>query len=368
MATREEVLRALEDVEDPELRRSVVELGMVREIKIEGGVVFVEVALTVSGCPLKGRIEEDVRRRLLALPGVGKAIVKLGVMTEEERRAMGERLHGKQEARSRLLDPDSPTRVLTVASGKGGVGKSTVTVNLAAALAREGFRVGVLDADIYGFSVPRLLGLQGRRPQVFDKAIVPLEAEGMQVMSMGFFLDEQTPVIWRGPMLAGAVNQFLNDVLWADLDYLLVDLPPGTGDVALSLVQRLPRSLMILVTTPQEASVHVAARAAHLARKTRQEIAGIVENMAYFKCPDCGREHRIFGSGGADRLAEALGVPVLGRVPLEPAVRAGGDEGRPVALAAGGSAAAEAFRAVAREVARRVPPASRGVPAAGREG
>ncbi len=350
--TREDILRALEEVRDPELHRSVVELNMVRQVKIEGPVVFVEIALTVKGCPLKGRIEEDVRERLARLPGVEKVLVKLDVMTEEERRAMSEKLHGKREARSRLLDPDSPTTVIAVASGKGGVGKSTVTVNLAAALRQEGHAVGVLDADIYGFSIPRMLGVTGQ-PQVIDRALVPLAADGMQVMSMGFFVDEHTPIIWRGPMLAGAVDQMLNDVLWADLDFLLVDLPPGTGDVALSLVQRLPRSKVLLVTTPQAASYHVAARVAYLARKTGQEILGIVENMSYFKCPHCGEETDIFGGGGAAELARELGVPVVGRIPLETGVREGGDVGRPVVLADPESPAARAFVTVAREVARR---------------
>lgn len=346
--TKEQVLQALEDVKDPELRRSVVELNMVREVKIEGPVVFVEIALTVKGCPLKGTIEEDVRNRLLQLPGVEKAIVKLGVMTDEERRAMSEKLHGKRESKSGLTSPESRIQVLAIASGKGGVGKSTVTVNVAAALTAEGYEVGILDADIYGFSVPLLLGLSGQRPQVVNKALVPLMAYGMQVMSMGFFVDEHTPLIWRGPMLGGAVDQFLNDVLWADLDYLLIDLPPGTGDVPLSLIQRLPRSKMVLVTTPQPASYHVAARAAYMARMTKTELLGIVENMAYFKCPGCDGEYRIFGYGGAERLAGELHVPILGRIPLVPEVREGGDEGRPAVIARPDSPVAAAFREVAQ--------------------
>lgn len=357
LATKEEVLKALENVMDPELRRSVVELGMVRTVKIERDVVFVEIALTVKGCPLKGKIEEDVREPIMKLPGVSKVLVKLDVMTDDERQAMTEKLHGKKEAaKSRILDPDSPTQVICVASGKGGVGKSTVTVNLAAALRQEGYEVGIMDADIYGFSVPRLLGLTGQQPQVINRALAPLEASGMQVMSMGFFVDEHTPIIWRGPMLAGAIDQFLNDVLWADLDYLLVDLPPGTGDVALSLVQRLPRSKMLLVTTPQPTSYHVASRAAYLAQKTGQEILGIVENMSVFKCPCCGAESRIFGGGGADHLSGELGVPVLGRIPLEPALREGGDEGRPLVLDYPESATARAFHDLARKVAERAVP------------
>lgn len=353
--TKEQVLEALQDVKDPELRRSVVELGMVREVKVEGPHVFVEVALTIQGCPMKGTIEEDVRAKILSLPGVTKAFVKLGVMSDEERQAMTEKLHGKKEAKSRIVDVDSPTQVIAVASGKGGVGKSTTTVNLAAALMKEGYEVGVLDADIYGFSIPHILGLTGQRPQVINKALVPLEYEGMQIMSMGFFVDEHTPIIWRGPMLAGAIDQFLNDVLWADLDYLLVDLPPGTGDVPMSLVQRLPNSKMVLVTTPQASSYHVAARAAYLSVKLNQEILGIVENMSYFKCPDCGGDHEIFGRGGAEALAAELGAPVLARIPLEPGVRQGGDAGRPVVLAAPDSASAEAFREAARAVAGRAP-------------
>ncbi len=350
--TREEVMAALRDVVDPELRRSIVDLNMVRTVKVEGGVVYVELALTAAGCPLKDRIARDVRERVERLAGVERVLVRLDVMTEEERAALAGRF--QREARSRLLDPDSPTRVVAVASGKGGVGKSTVTVNLALALARQGHAVGVLDADIQGFSVPRLLGVTGQ-PQVLDRALVPLEAHGLQVMSLGFFVEEHTPVIWRGPMLAGALDQFLRDVLWADLDYLLVDLPPGTGDVVLSLVQRLPRARMLLVTTPQAAAYHVAARAAYLARKTGQEILGVVENMSPLHCPHCGHEIELFTGGGADRLAEELGVPVLARIPLEPAVRAGGDVGTPVVVADPTGAAAQAFHALAREVARLLP-------------
>ncbi len=360
--TREEVLEALRAVVDPELRRSVVDLNMVRSVKVEGGVVYVELALTAAGCPLKERIAGDVRERVQGLPGVERVLVKLDVMTEEERANLAGKF--QREARSRLLEADSPTRVLAVASGKGGVGKSTVTVNLALALAGQGYAAGVLDADIQGFSVPRLLGVSGR-PQVLDRALVPLEAYGLQVMSLGFFVEEHTPVIWRGPMLAGALDQFLRDVLWADLDYLLVDLPPGTGDVVLSLVQRLPRARMLLVTTPQAAAYHVAARAAYLARKTGQEILGVVENMARLLCPHCGEEIELFTGSGADRLAEELGVPVLARIPLEPAVRAGGDAGRPVVAAEPGGAAAEAFHRLAREVARLLPVPARGPAGAG---
>ncbi len=359
MVTKDQVLEALREVMDPELRRSVVELNMVREIKIERDVVYVEIALTIKGCPLKGKIEEDVRSRVAAVPGVEKVIVKLDVMTDEEKQTMMDRLQGKRESKSQIMAPNSKVQIIGVASGKGGVGKSTVTVNLALALKQQGFEVGVLDADIYGFSIPRLLGVSGR-PQVVNKAMVPIEAYDMQVMSIGFMVDDHTPIIWRGPMLGGAIDQFLNDVLWGDLDYLLIDLPPGTGDVALSIGQRLPNARMLLVTTPQAGAYHVASRSAYLVQKMNQELIGIVENMSSFVCPHCSEQTNLFGSGGADALARELDVPVLARIPLEPAVREGGDEGQPVLIAEPDSASARAFRQLAREVAERVVP---GVPA-----
>lgn len=353
MPTQEDILNALRDVQDPELHRSIVDLNMVRAVHIDGSTVRVDIALTVKGCPLTARIEGDVRGRLLEVPGVEQVVVKLDTMSDDERRALVEKLQGKREAKSRLLDPDSPTVVLAVASGKGGVGKSTVSANLACALRLEGYEVGLLDADIYGFSIPQLLGVRGQ-PVVLEKAIVPVPAEGLQVMSMGFFVDDRTPVAWRGPMLAGALDQFLHDVLWGDLDFLVVDLPPGTGDVPMSLAQRLPRAQQVLVTTPQPASYEVAKRAALMARRMNQAVVGVVENMAYFKCSCCGAEEELFGRGGGERLSREFGVPLLGRVPLERAVREAGDEGRPVVVARPESTAARAFREIARAVAARV--------------
>lgn len=353
MATREEVVKALGGVVDPELGRSITDLDMVREVRVEGGQVTVEVALTVAGCPLESRIEEDVRQRVGALPGVERVEVRLSVMEQAERDRLAQRLRGQEPGHtSSVTRPGSRTVVIGVASGKGGVGKSTVTANLAIALRKRGKRVGLLDADIYGFSIPRILGVT-TRPVAIGNAIAPVEAFGMQVMSMGFFVEEDAAVIWRGPMLAGALDQFLNDVLWAELDYLVVDLPPGTGDVPMSLAQRLPNSKILLVTTPQEASVHVASRAAFMAMKMNQEMLGVVENMAFLVCPHCGERIDVFGSGGADALATALEVPLLARIPLAPEIRQGGDEGLPVAAREDGSPLARAFDELAAGVLAR---------------
>ncbi|MGE5578063.1 MAG: Mrp/NBP35 family ATP-binding protein [Syntrophothermus sp.] len=352
MATKEEVLKALEEVMDPELNRNIVELDMVKEIKVDGGKVGVTVALTVPGCPMHARIQEDVRAAVAGLSGVREVEVKMTSMTEEERNALAQKLMPQKEKQSRLLDPASTPQVIAVASGKGGVGKSTVTVNLAAALSRLGKRVGILDADIYGFSVPRMLGLQGKRPTALNEgAIIPLEAYGMQVISMGSFADEDTPIIWRGPMLMKVLEQFLQDVLWDEgLDYLVVDMPPGTGDVAISLYQLLPHSKLVLVTTPQVVSTSVASRMAHMAESTKQEIIGVIENMSYFICPGSGQRAEIFGKGGGQALADALGVPLLGQIPLENEVRDDADTGKPVVLEGSSSKAKEVLIEIARKV------------------
>ncbi|MBE3589930.1 MAG: Mrp/NBP35 family ATP-binding protein [Firmicutes bacterium] len=352
MADRDSVWQALAQVKDPELGRPITDLDMVRRLEVDGGRVFVEILLTVQGCPLATRIERDVAAAVRTVPGVREVEVKLGVMNDEQREALVRKIRGPQpEPKSSLFDPDSRTRVIAVASGKGGVGKSTVTANLAVALAQEGHQVGLLDADIYGFSIPTMMGVSGP-PRVFNRAIVPIDAHGVQVMSMGFLIERDTPVIWRGPMISGAVEQFLRDVLWADLDFLVVDLPPGTGDVPLSLAQRLPRSEMLVVTTPQEASVSVAKRAGYFAEKTNMRVLGVVENMASFVCPHCGETVEIFGAGGGERMAAELEVPLLARIPLEPAVRRASDEGTPIVVAAPESASAAAFRELAQAVAR----------------
>ena len=340
------IIEALRPVEDPELHRSIVDLGMVRSVTIDGSVVAVGIDLTVPGCPLKAEIERRVTEAVQVLDGVGSVNVNLGVMTDEQRAELRQQLHGDPgstagsgeahgHAEGRAIpfaDPDSRTRVILVASGKGGVGKSSVTTNLAVALAaRPGVtgRVAVVDADVWGFSIPRMLGIS-QDPTVIDEMIVPPQAHGVSAISMGFFVDEAQPVIWRGPMLHKALEQFLTDVYWDEPDYLLVDLPPGTGDIALSLAQFLPTAELIVVTTPQPAAQKVAQRAAYMARKVRIAVAGVVENMSWFTGDD-GKRYELFGEGGGARLAAELDVPLLAQVPLVPELRVGGDDGAPVA-------------------------------------
>ena len=350
MPTEDAVRAALTRVIDPELRRNVVELEMVRGIEIgPDGDVLVGIALTVAGCPLKGKIQADVRNEVSAVPGVRDVDVSFTHMTPEERSRLSERLRGGQTPRTKGVSVDERTRVLAIASGKGGVGKSSLTVNLALALRARGHEVGVVDADIYGFSIPGMLGID-QRPIVVDKMIVPPVAHDLKVMSIGFFLDEGGAVMWRGPMLHKALEQFMGDVHWGALDYLLVDMPPGTGDVAISLAQLLPRAEAVVVTTPQAAAQRVAERAAAVAAHTKMTVAGVVENMAYRVCPCCGERDDVFGHGGGGELAERLGVPLLGEVPLEPALREGGDIGVPVQVSAPDSAAARAVSEIAERL------------------
>jgi ATP-binding protein involved in chromosome partitioning len=318
MTSREAILEALGRVIDPELRRPVTELDMVRGIEIEGGRVGVTIALTVVGCPLRSSFEDQVRREVGPLEGVEEVTLSFDVMTPEERARLTTKLRGGVEVRKGLSLAAS-TRVLAVCSGKGGVGKSTVTANLAVALSQEGQRVGILDADIYGHSIPHLLGIH-QKPIAVDKMIVPPVKNDLKLMSIGFFLDDNQPVMWRGPMLHRALEQFLSDVHWGELDVLVVDMPPGTGDVAISLGQLLPRAEVIVVTTPQPAAQEVAARAALMAQKTSMRLLGVVENMS----------GDVFGSGGGQELADDLGVPLLGRIPLDPLLREAGDAGEPL--------------------------------------
>ena len=339
-ASREDVLKALEQVIDPELRKPVTELEMVRDVRIEGGEVAVTIALTVAGCPLRSSFQEQVQRTVGSLPGVERVSLAFDVMSPDERQALTQRLRGGVTERTKGISLDAATRVLAVASGKGGVGKSSVTVNLAAALADEGQRVGILDADVYGHSVPHLLGVH-QRPVLVDKMIVPPVRDGLHLMSIGFFLDDNSPVMWRGPMLHRALEQFLSDVHWPELDTLLVDMPPGTGDVAISLGQLLPRAEVIVVTTPQPLAQEVAVRAAQMAQRTNTRLIGVVENMT----------SEVFGSGGGERLSRALDVPLLGTVPLDARLRESGDEGDPVVWAAPDSEAAVALRELAGAVA-----------------
>lgn len=361
MPTEAAVLEALRPVEDPELRRSIVDLGMVKEVRLDGGAVAVTVALTVAGCPLRTEITRRVTEAVTSLEGVERVDVELTVMSDEERQAVAEGLrregaaahaHGPAEARSNPFT-DSATRVIAVSSGKGGVGKSSVTTNLAVCLAEAGHSVAAVDADVWGFSMPRMLGVE-HPPVVIDDVIIPPEAHGVRLVSMGFFVPEDQPVVWRGPMLHKALEQFLTDVHWDEPDFLLVDMPPGTGDVALSMAQFLPRAEVVVVTTPQPAAQKVAQRAAAMAEKVNLRVVGVVENMSWFRGDD-GKAYEIFGSGGGRELADQLGVPLLGQVPLVPALRVGGDEGRPIVVARPDDEASVAFRRIAERIVELAP-------------
>lgn len=360
--TRQDVIEALRPVQDPELHRSIVDLGMVRDVTIELPVVSVQIALTIPGCPLKAEIQQRVSTAVTALSGVERVELDFTSMTDDEREQLrvmlhgdpaatagSHQAHGHAEGRSiPFAEPGSRTRVLLVASGKGGVGKSSVTTNLGIALAQRGRSVAVVDADVWGFSIPRMLGVD-RPPVLIDKMIVPPEAYGVRCMSMGFFVEEDQPVIWRGPMLHKALEQFLTDVYWDDPDYLVVDLPPGTGDISLSLAQFLPRAELYVVTTPQPAAQKVAQRAAFMAEKVRLDVKGVIENMSWFTGDD-GTRYELFGSGGGQELADTIEVPLLGRIPLVPELREGGDVGRPITAVAPESEAALAFAAIAERV------------------
>jgi ATP-binding protein involved in chromosome partitioning len=340
---RDAILKALEQVIDPELQRPVTDLDMVRDVVVDGTHVAVTIALTVAGCPLRSSFQDQVDRFVGAVPGVGSVSLAFDVMSPDEKAALATRLRGGRPEKTIALGPT--VRVVAIASGKGGVGKSTLTANLAAALAASGERVGVLDADIYGHSIPHMLGVQ-QRPIVVDKMIVPPVRGALKLMSIGFFLDDNSPVMWRGPMLHRALEQFLSDVHWGEIDTLLVDMPPGTGDVAISLGQLLPRAEVIVVTTPQPAAQQVAVRAAQMAEKVGMRVSGVVENMSYL----VGTGQEIFGSGGGERLAEETGTPLLGRVPLDPVLREAADAGSPVREVAPESEAAVAIDALAVRV------------------
>lgn len=356
---RDAVYEALKGVIDPEIRRSIVELGMLDEFTIaDDGTVDVRVLLTVSGCPLKDTIISDTTKAVQAVEGVTAVNVELGTMTPEQRQEMREKLQGPGASRPiPFNEPNSLTRVYAVASGKGGVGKSSVTANLAVALAEQGLSVGVVDADIYGFSIPGMLGLSGNPTRV-DDMIIPQVAHNVKVMSIGMFVPPSQPVVWRGPMLHRALQQFLTDVFWGDLDILLLDLPPGTGDIAISVGQLLPTSELLVVTTPQQAAAQVAARAGTVATQTRQRIAGVVENMSWLELPS-GERMEIFGSGGgtevADQLTRTTGakVPLLGQIPLDEPVRSGADAGVPAVLSHPDSPASVTLRSVAQQLSRR---------------
>ncbi len=336
MPTEEQVRTALRNVLDPEIGRPIEDIGMLHSIDIQGGDVNVHVLITIEGCPLKDRITNDVTGAITPLEGVERVKVELTPMSPDERQALVENLRGAAlgphaGGPQRTISFPPQTSVIAIASGKGGVGKSSVTVNLAATLVADGHRVGILDADVWGFSVPRMLGVSGQ-PVGFNDMILPLEGYGVKVISMGFFVPEEQPVIWRGPMLHKAIEQFLGDVYWGDLDFLLCDLPPGTGDVSISLAAFLPGASMLVVTTPQEAARKVAERAGKMAERTNMRAIGVVENMSYYLCPHCGDREEIFGSGGGLEAAKTLGVPLMAQIPLVPALRAGGDVGAPLVV------------------------------------
>jgi ATP-binding protein involved in chromosome partitioning len=354
----------LRSVIDPELGADIVTLGMVPSISVdEDGVVTVGVKLTIGGCPLRAQIKKDVETRVAVHPGVTKVKIDWGEMTPEERSDVMLKARWNARENAPNTEVSASTRILAIASGKGGVGKSSVTVNLAAAVAAVGFTVGVLDADIWGFSVPRLLGIDDRleaesvdghdRPMIIPR-MLPMGRGMLKVVSTGFLVEEDTALMWRGLMLNKAVEQFLRDVHWGELDYLFIDMPPGTGDVQMGLARMLPRTDLLIVTTPAVAAQKVAARAADMARRSFLRVCGVIENMSSFTC-EHGVEYALFGTGGGQVLADEIGVELLGRVPLESSVAAGGDSGRPVAIDGVGPAADE-FRAIARKIIDEVAP------------
>lgn len=353
--TEQAVRAALSRVDDPEIGKPITELGMVKSVALDGADVAVEVYLTIAGCPMKNTIVENVRAAVEDIDGVGAVSVTTDVMSDEQRREMRNSLRGGQaEPEIPFAKPDSTTRVYAVASGKGGVGKSSMTVNLAAALASQGLKVGVLDADIYGHSIPGMLGAT-ERPHAVDDMIMPPQAHGIKHISIAHFVDGNAPVVWRGPMLHRAIQQFLGDVFWGDLDILLLDLPPGTGDIAISVAQLVPNAEILVVTTPQAAAAEVAERAGSISLQTHQKIAGVIENMAAMVMPDSSLME-VFGSGGGEQVAQRLStltgttVPLLGSVPLDPALREGGDSGTPIAISAPDSPTGAAVHQIASKL------------------
>ena len=369
-----DITEALRPVEDPELHRSIVDLDMVRDVTVDGSRVGVTIALTIPGCPLKAEIQRRVTDAVVALDGIDTVDLQFTSMTDAEREALRERLHGDPastagsqqshgHAEGRAIpfaDPSSRTRVLLIASGKGGVGKSSVTTNLAIALSQRGRSVAIVDADVWGFSIPRMLGVE-RAPVLIDSMIVPPEANGVRCISMGFFAQEDQAVIWRGPMLHKAIEQFLTDVFWDDPDYLLVDLPPGTGDISISLAQFLPRAELYVVTTPQPAAQRVAQRAASMAEKVHLEVKGVIENMSWFTGDD-GKRYEIFGSGGGEELAGRIEVPLLGKIPLVPDLREGSDTGNPIMVTDPDAEASLAIAAIAERIDVELAPTRRAHP------
>ncbi|MFI6482638.1 Mrp/NBP35 family ATP-binding protein [Nonomuraea sp. NPDC050663] len=360
--TPEQVTAALATVNDPEIRRPITDLGMVKSIDISpSGEVVVGIYLTVSGCPLKDTITRDVTNAVMKIDGATSVRVAMDVMSQEQRKVLQTKLRGDKgpEKEIPFNQPGSLTRVFAVASGKGGVGKSSVTVNLAAAMTAQGLKVGIVDADIYGHSIPRMLGAS-ERPTKVEDMIMPPVAHDIKVISVGMFKPEgNSPVVWRGPMLDRALHQFLADVYWGDLDVLLLDLPPGTGDIAISVAQRLPGAEILVVTTPQMAAAEVAERAGSIAAQTHQQIAGVIENMSWLPCPHCDERVNVFGEGGGQTVADALTrilgarVPLLGQVPIDMRLREGGDEGKPLVITDPDSPGAAELNKIAAALSKR---------------
>jgi|UniRef100_UPI00404A6D7A ATP-binding protein involved in chromosome partitioning len=353
----EQVNAALATVSDPELHRPLPELGMVESVEIDRGVAKLKILLTISGCPMQDRLRGDITDAVTKVSGISTVEVLFGVMNEEQRNNVKKLLRGGREKFIPFAQPESLTRVIGVASGKGGVGKSSLTTNLAVAAARKGLRVGILDADVYGHSIPRLMGLMGQRPTAIDQMFIPLEAYGVKVVSMEMFKPERADAVaYRGPLLHKVLEQLLSDAYWGDLDLLLIDLPPGTGDLAISLGQLIPTSEIVVVTTPQIAAAEVAERAGRIAHQIHQRVVGVIENMSAFPCPHCSDEIDLFGSGGgeetATRLSNLVGsdVPLLGKVPFSTELRTGGDEGAPIVIAEPDSPSAQAIYAIAEKL------------------
>ncbi|WP_336250354.1 Mrp/NBP35 family ATP-binding protein [Stomatohabitans albus] len=356
----DQIYEVLSTVMDPEIGMPITDLGMVQDVELQDGEVTVHVLLTVAGCPMKDRINRDISQAVQQVEGITALRVGMSAMNDEQRTKVGElirekrginqsrqgNLGGGNEAQVPFAQADSPTHVIAIASGKGGVGKSSVTANLAVALAKQGAKVGVLDADVWGYSIPRMLGVTGQ-PVQFEGMVMPLLGHDVKVMSIGFFTDPDKPVVWRGPMLHRALQQFLTDVHWGDLDVLLIDLPPGTGDIALSMAQLIPNADMLVVTTPQAAAQKVAQRAGIITKDTGMNVIGVIENMATFVAPDTGVEYDIFGSGGGEALAEFLDTELWASLPIDPRLREGGDAGTPITLAEPDSLAATRFMEIA---------------------
>jgi ATP-binding protein involved in chromosome partitioning len=359
--TEDAIHKALSKVQDPEIHRSITELDMVKEVHVAAdGAVKVAIFLTVAGCPMKDRLTNDIKREVGTIAGVSAVEVELDVMSTEQREALKAKLRGGQVEREiPFAQAGSLTRVYAIASGKGGVGKSSVTVNLAAALAAKGLKVGVVDADIYGHSIPRMLGVTDPPTPIDDMILAPTAPSGVKVISIGMFTPGNSPVVWRGPMLHRAIQQFLADVYWGDLDVLLLDLPPGTGDIAISVAQLVPNAEILVVTTPQQAAAEVAERAGTIAVQTRQRITGVIENMSWLPCPHCDEKVDVFGSGGGETVAEALTratgtkVPLLGQVPIDTRLREGGDNGQPLTASDPDSPAAKVLMGIADKIATR---------------